>query len=354
FTDLTKLMLNTRETLRPETEADGVSDYITGKLFPGRPLDGIADYKEPSSISAEFETAVPVNPVLVASGSELRPQWINNVERPSDIYRDRAAVTRPLSNWIPKPIPQNSVPSLTALTTLPVVDGEGVEAPAVVIEAIPEPEESTVPDPIRTRQPKKRKYRGFSGFISVNNRSFDSDGFSLTTGASYKPVKDSYWFIRGSWNYRLSDEEFRYTWGIGYDDWHPGTFSVQLNHWGPLLPGDYLDIDNAIASATYKFKKNAFMKKHGVSSSVTLSQKISGDPVFSWSNSWTPAGKWFVRSTLSQPIKGGDLSWSYGFGLANYSPFTFSFEYNNWGYNKAFETNFQDNASLSFTYRWRY
>jgi hypothetical protein len=25
-----------------------------------------------------------------------------------------------------------------------------------------------------------------------------------------------------------------YSYGLGYDDWHPGTFSVQMNHWGPV------------------------------------------------------------------------------------------------------------------------
>ena len=233
-----------------------------------------------------------------------------------------------------------------------IVD-ENEQGATVINEAVLEPEQAdSIPNKKNTKP--KRKYHGFNGFITLGNRSFNSDGFSITTGASYKPIKDSYWFARSSWNYRFDDEEFRYTWGIGYDDWHPGTWAVQLNHWGPLLPGDYLDLDNAVASVTYKFNKNKFMQKNKLSSSVTLSQKISGDPVFSWSNSWSPKGKWFVRSTISKPIKGGDLSWSYGFGYANYSPFTFSFEYNNWGYNKAFEYNFKDNGILSLTYRWRY
>jgi len=242
-----------------------------------------------------------------------------------------------------------------------VVVGEGGVAPEVAFESVPEPKEepTTVVD-IGQAKPKlvtrkKRMYRGFNGFFTLSDRGFDSDGLGFTGGLSYKPIKDSYWFARTSASYRFNDEDkWRYTWGIGYDDWHPGTFAAQLNHWGPLKPGDGLDIDNAVASLTYKFKKNKFMKKHRLFSSVTLSQKISGDPVLSWSNSWSPVGKWFIRSTISQPLKEGDLSWSYGFGYANYSPSTFSFEYNNWGYNKAFNGNFVENGIVAATYRWRY
>jgi len=108
-----------------------------------------------------------------------------------------------------------------------------------------------------------------------------------------------------------------------------------------------LDIENAIASVTYKFNKSRLMKRFGLSSSVSLSQKISGDPVISWSNSWSPKGKWFLRSTISQPLEGGKPSWSYGFGYANYAPFSFSFEYNNWGFNEAFEPSAQYQLNIS-------
>jgi len=239
-----------------------------------------------------------------------------------------------------------------------VVVEENSVAPVIVIEQTPGPDQSPdkppdKPEKLETKRRNKKKY-GISGSLSVSNRSIHRDGFSITAGASYKPIKDSYWFLRSSWNYRLNDEKFRYTWGIGYDDWHPGTFAFQLNHWGPLQPGDGFDVDNAIASATYKFKKNKFMEKNRLSSSITLSQKISGDPVLSWSNSWSPVGKWFVRSTINKPLKDGDASWSYGFGRTNYAPFTYSFEYNNWGYNKAFKDNFNKNGILSLTYRWQY
>jgi len=340
--------------LRPESLADGVPDYVNPNdeklgLTESALVAAIANSETEESGNALTDAKGPVVDNTAAGRS-----WVDNFLDRNPQTPDTAEKTkRPVGRRPKLKKVQPVVPTVTALTTLPVVvENNGKEGPTVVIEAIPEPETDTIPDPIRTKP--RKKYYGLSGFITAGNRSFDSDGFSITTGASYKPIKDSYWFARGSWNYRVRDGEFVYNWGVGYDDWHPGTFSVQLNHWGPLLPGDYLDIENAIASASYKFKKNSFMTKRGLSSSFTLSQKLSGDPIASWSNSWNPKGKWFFRTTLSQPIKGGDTSWAYGFGYANYSPFTFSFEYNNWGYNKAFEDNFKDNGILSLTWRWRY
>jgi len=348
--------------LRPQQPGDGIADYVSPKKMDGPLVDGIADYIDPQrakpNTKSRFAIDSPVSDddkrALLASASELGQRWLNDVRNQSYGYRrPRPGIVRSSTRDTAEDSEQAKEPELAAQNVVPVIIDEGGVAPIVVFNPEPEPiEEVSEPEPLRTK--KKKKYRGLNGFITLGNRGFDSDGFSITAGASYKPIKESYWFARTSWNYRFDDEEFRYTWGIGYDDWHPGTWAVQLNHWGPLLPGDYLDIDNAVASITYKFNKNNFMTKNRIASSVTLSQKISGDPVFSWSNSWSPKGKWFVRSTVSQPVKGGDSSWSYGFGYTDYSPFSFSFEYNNWGYNKAFEYNFKDNASLSMTYRWRY
>lgn len=333
-------------SLRPQIVGDGISDYV---VVNPKDINRIAD----NSGSEEALRSVP----SIALLPKDKNSNIQVIKRHMD--EGRQIQHLPINHLPINKQTQSSWKTLSvitvssALTTVPVVDSQGGEAPAVVIEAIPEPKkEVKKPEQLRTKPIKK--YHGFSGFMTLGNRQFESGGFNVTTGVSYKPIKDSYWFVRSSVNYRFEDEKIRYTWGIGYDDWHPGTVAFQLNHWGPLLPGDNLDTENAIASLSYKFNKNEFMKNHRFSSSITFSQKISGDPTFSWSNSWNPKGKWFVRSTITQPIKGGATSWSYGFGYANYSPFTFSFEYNNWGYNKTLDYNFKDNGLVSLTYRWRY
>lgn len=198
--------------------------------------------------------------------------------------------------------------------------------------------------------------KGLSGSISVNNRAFLSRNTSLDFSLTYRPIRDSYWFIRSGLNISQESKPLTYSWGIGYDDWHPGTWGIQLNHWGPLEPGDGLDINNAIAEVSYKFK-SPWLDKFNLSSSVSLTTPFfSGrrltDAALNMGWSWNPRAHWFIRSTLSQPIGGDDLRWSYGFGYTRYSNKSLSLEYNNWGVNEFPEFNFKENASISLIYRW--
>lgn len=198
--------------------------------------------------------------------------------------------------------------------------------------------------------------RGLSGSISVNNRAFSSRNTSLDFSLTYRPVRDSYWFIRSGLNISQESKPLTYSWGVGYDDWHPGTWAIQLNHWGPLLPGDGLDINNAIAEASYKFKY-PWLDNLNLSSSVSLttplfsSRRLDGSAL-NWGWSWNPHSHWFIRSTLNIPIVGGDLNWSYGFGYTKYSNKSLSLEYNNWESNEFPEFNFKRNALVSLIYRW--
>ena len=200
---------------------------------------------------------------------------------------------------------------------------------------------------------KKRKKLGISGSFSLTNKSFQSDGFSLSSGISYKPIKDSFWFLRSGIKFTNGDDPLAYSWGIGYDDWHTKTWAVQLNHWGPLKPGDGLDIKNAVAAITYKFGSE-FMTEKKIGSFASFSQNLSGDPTLTWGISWSPRPKWFMRTSFSKKLTGGDFTWAYGFGYANYSANTWSLEYNNWGPNKVLKDNFKENGLLALTYRWSF
>lgn len=194
--------------------------------------------------------------------------------------------------------------------------------------------------------------KGFSGSISLQNRSFISENTSLNFAFAYKPIQDSYWFIRSALNLSQQDEPISYSWGIGYDDWHPGTWGIQLNHWGPLKRGDNLDIKNAVAEINYKVDSDT-LKKHRLSSSIALSKPLTGEPSLSWGWSWNPHSNWFIRSTLIKPVI-GTLNWSYGFGYTSYAKSSLSLEYNNWGVNRFPKTNFKKNGQLSLTYRWEF
>ncbi len=207
--------------------------------------------------------------------------------------------------------------------------------------------------PITPGATKKRKKLGISGSFGLSNKSFSSDGFSFNAGISYKPIKNSYWFIRSSVKITDSDDPLVYSWGIGYDDWHKKTWAVQLNHWGPIKPGEGFDVEKAVFSISYKFD-SVFMQKNKLGSFASFSQNLSGDPTLTWGVSWSPRKKWFIRSSFSKNLTGDRATWSYGFGYANYSANTFSFEYNNWGLNEVLEDNFKKNGILSLTYRWSF
>jgi len=204
--------------------------------------------------------------------------------------------------------------------------------------------------------------KGLSGSISIENRSFRSKDTSLKLSFAYKPIADSYWFIRSAINISQTSKPLTYSWGIGYDDWHPGTWAVQLNHWGPLRPGDGLDAKNAVAEISYKLKTR-WLKKNNLSSSLGLAKPLSAKPSISWGWSWNPYSHWFVRSTLIKPLgydQGNNaqgtngINWSYGFGYTRYNDRSLSFEYNNWGINEFPKHNFRKNGQLSLIYRWAF
>lgn len=192
---------------------------------------------------------------------------------------------------------------------------------------------------------------GLSGSISLENRSFETENTSLKLAFSYKPKADSYWFIRSAFNVSSQPEALSYSWGIGYDDWHPGTWAIQLNHWGPLKPGDGLKVKDAVVDLSYKFK-SSWLDKYNLSSSMALSKPISDNPSVSWGGSWNPHTHWFIRSTLIKPLGSDGFNWSYGFGYSRYNNRSLSVEYNNWGVNEFPQNNFKKNGQISLIYRW--
>lgn len=223
-----------------------------------------------------------------------------------------------------------------------------------------EPDTSLTPVAVTGRRagndvvtPTTSNSKGFSGSISLNNRSFTVKNTSINFAASYKPVKDSYWFIRSGLNISQESKPLTYTWGLGYDDWHAGTWAVQLNHWGPLKPGDGLDFKNAVADVSYKFNK-PWLDHYDLSSSISLSKPISKKPTLSWGWSWSPYSHWFIRSTLMKPLGENGLNWSYGFGYTRYANKSLSLEYNNWGPNELPDHNFKKNGLVSLIYRWSF
>ena len=202
----------------------------------------------------------------------------------------------------------------------------------------------------------KRKYHGWSGSVSLNNRIIDvaePENWSITTSFAYKPIRSSYYFARTGITWRDSDDPITYYWGLGYNDWHKDTWSFEINHWGPLKPGDGLDIDNAIGTVAYKFKSD-FLAKNKLSSSLALSKSSGNEAAFTGMLAWAPKENWFVRTLITQSVDGGKPTWAYGFGYNNWRKNTFSLEYNNWGLNELPEDNFKENGLVTLGWKWEH
>lgn len=271
-----------------------------------------------------------------------RYQWYKDQLRNADADHtaeilDRLSVT---TENIPT-APITSEPTLAAATpTLPRTSYQDSSVPPF------QPPETGDP-----KAPAKRKYHGLSGSFALTNRKFEEDSWSFTANLSYKPIIDSYYFARTGFTWTDNEEPLSYYWGIGYNDWHPGTWAFELNNWGPLKPGDGLLIEKAIASISYKFD-SAFLKKHNFSTSATLSGGKNSNAALTLAGTWAPKPNWFIRNLITQPLEGGETTWAYGFGYSDYRAKTWSLEYNNWGPNTLSSPNFRDNALVTLSWKW--
>jgi hypothetical protein len=197
---------------------------------------------------------------------------------------------------------------------------------------------------------------GFSGAFS-HDWPLSGSGRKFSATVTWAPAE--HWFTRLGITHAYEkggDKPWSYSWGVGYDDWHPGTWSMQLNHWGPIVPGKGLDIKNAVWTSSYK-TNHAWLKEHNMSLAhgidLPVGQPRNGKLHSTWQ--WAPWPTWFLRVGVSAPLQGlSPLQWSYGFGRSDWRPFTWSLEYNNWGPNTAFQPNFKKNGTVTLAWKWVY
>jgi len=187
------------------------------------------------------------------------------------------------------------------------------------------------------------------------SRNLATDSTSIGGSLSFAPEHDNYWFIRSGFNYNLraKKDPFTYSWGIGFDDWHPETWSFQINHWGPIKPGEGLDFNKAIGNIGYKIKSET-LAKFNLTPSTSLDLPIKGDPSLNLGMQWSPKENWFIRANINKGLKGGDPKWSYVFGYFNWRPGKINFEYANYGPNELFDSNYQKNGTLTVSYNLKF
>ncbi|PWQ94058.1 hypothetical protein [Leucothrix pacifica] len=206
----------------------------------------------------------------------------------------------------------------------------------------------------KTKKPVKKPI-GLAGNVYLKN-SLGSDKWGIGGSINRKLIKDDYYFARVGWSYSLEDEEepFSYSWGIGYSDWHAGTFSAQLNNWGPIKPGEGLALDKAIASFGYSVKSD-LLKKYRLSLSGAINVPIDGNTSAAVNMRWSPIENWYINASVSQPLEGdGDPKWSYGFGYSDWRPNKFNLQYSNYGPNDLFYHNYRTNGTWSLSYNYKF
>lgn len=201
----------------------------------------------------------------------------------------------------------------------------------------------------------KKKPLGLAGNVYLKH-SLKSGKEAVGGSINRKLIKDSYWFARVGWNYALetSEDPFSYSWGIGYSDWHSGTFSAQLNNWGPIKPEEGLALEKAVASFGYSVKSE-FLKKNKLSLSGAINVPVEGNSSAAANLRWSPVKNWYVNASVSQPLEGdGTPKWTYGFGYSDWRPNKINLQYSNYGPNEIPYHNYEENGTWSLSYNWKF
>ena len=209
----------------------------------------------------------------------------------------------------------------------------------------------------RSKKPSKpKKYPlGLAGNVYLK-QSLKHSTNAIGGSINRKLIEDSYWSARVGWNYTLeeSDDPFTYSWGIGYSDWHPGTFSAQLNNWGPIKPEEGLALEKAVANFGYSVKSD-FLKENKLSLSGAVNIPIDGNSSIAGNLRWSPIKNWYINASVSQPLEGdGTPKWTYGFGYSDWRPNKLNLQYSNYGPNEIPYHNYEENGTWALSYNWKF
>lgn len=203
---------------------------------------------------------------------------------------------------------------------------------------------------------KKKKFHGFTGEFGLKG-SLKNGDISFTNSVTFKPNPKDFWYVKvgGKYEFDAESDRFSYSWGVGYDDWHEGTWTAQINHWGGIRPGQGIDHENSYASLAYKIKSDA-LKSLNLKSTLGIAKQLQGgsDTKLSASLQWSPKEYWFIKAILIKPFNGDDAKWNYLFGYDDWHPNTFAIEYSNYDSNDLFETNFKKHGQLALRYKWKF
>lgn len=164
----------------------------------------------------------------------------------------------------------------------------------------------------------------------------------------------SFFFLRGGVGLRVprAPGPFVYSWGLGYDDWHPGTFSLQLNQWGPTTPDQGMDFPSARLNLGYKLP-SLCRHRMCLSTFAYLETRLDWQPDVGLRVTWNLTDTLFLRLGLDyKPLIGRPFEWVYGAGYWDWHAFTWTLRYDNWGPNSVPDSNLARNGVVTVGWSW--
>lgn len=195
-------------------------------------------------------------------------------------------------------------------------------------------------DPSETASPATRDALSqLPGTLAVSATLSAAGTANAGASLSIAPVRQTFVRIGVSWRLMTEWEESAaleptWSWGLGYDDWRTGTFSLQLNHWGPLrrLPG-WSKLESAVLNLGYKVPLPAPLARR-LSARVDLSTPLSWAPSLGVGLSLKLPLGCFAAVGASQKLAGPWApTWSYVIGRSLWKPGSLSVVLANYGPN---------------------
>lgn len=180
---------------------------------------------------------------------------------------------------------------------------------------------------------------------------------NVNTGAGLSlapPIKNTFARVGLSWRWITdweedADLEPSWSWGLGYDDWRPGTFSLQLNHWGPLRRFKKAALEGAVLSFGYKLPLPKWPARY-LSMRAELSTPLTWAPSAGAGVAFKLPRAFFLSLGISKKLlEETRPTWSYVLGRSKWKAGTLAVILANYGPTRVGELNLR---GLALTVSW--
>lgn len=195
------------------------------------------------------------------------------------------------------------------------------------------------------------------GTLSVSLVVTPKGNVSSVLGVSLAPRRNTFTRVGLTWRWLTAweegvDLEPSWSWGVGYDDWRTGTFSLQLNNWGPLRrTGGERALTGAVLSLGYKVPLPKALGRY-LSLRSDLSTPLSWSPAIGAGLAFKLPHAFFVSFGVSKKLlESTPPTWSYVIGRSRWKPGTLSVILANYGPNQLDELRLRG-VTLTLSWSW--